>query len=373
MYSYSSTYQQNFEVQNLVLERESFGSPMPGRKYTSDGDGYRYAFNGMEQDPEIKGNGNSYTTEFRQYDPRLGRWLSLDPLMAKYPGMSPYNAFNNNPVYFVDPNGLEGQGGGKFDYTVEKGETLGELSDRFGVSLADLREANPQTQKRSMPDQINAGEVLVIPGASSVNTVGAEEGSIGSVIPLRVHFVYEKTTPEIYRFTLRMLAEGKPQVLTYNGGGAKARRNRYQATKACAGQCVKGQQSRDEYPYATAVEGGTAAGCQCVSVKEQNIQRTQLRTLYSTMKPGDKFVVFPIANKKVPRTVEEPVSDIVTEPKDVPIFAPIWVKEFGRKPGLSPAPVGVVPTIIIIPNMDIFIWQLENLLGPDYQGGQQVY
>jgi hypothetical protein len=28
--------------------------------------------------------------------------------MAKYPMMSPYVAFNNNPVYFVDPYGLEG-------------------------------------------------------------------------------------------------------------------------------------------------------------------------------------------------------------------------------------------------------------------------
>ena len=61
----------------------------------------------MERDDEVSGAGNSYTTEFRQYDSRLGRWLSLDPLMAKYPHQSPYVAFNNNPIYFIDPNGLE--------------------------------------------------------------------------------------------------------------------------------------------------------------------------------------------------------------------------------------------------------------------------
>jgi RHS repeat-associated protein len=61
----------------------------------------------METDPEAKGTGNSYTTEFRQYDPRLGRWLSLDPLMMKFPWMSPYVAFDNNPIYFTDPYGLE--------------------------------------------------------------------------------------------------------------------------------------------------------------------------------------------------------------------------------------------------------------------------
>jgi RHS repeat-associated protein len=70
---------------------------------------FRFGFNGMEADDEIKGDGNSYTTEFRQYDSRLGRWLSLDPLMKKYPDQSAYCAFNNNPIYFSDPSGAEGE------------------------------------------------------------------------------------------------------------------------------------------------------------------------------------------------------------------------------------------------------------------------
>ncbi len=71
---------------------------------------YRYLYNGMEVDNEVSGNGNSYTTEFRQYDPRLGRWKSLDPLMMMFPWMSPYVAFDNNPIYFTDIYGLEGDG-----------------------------------------------------------------------------------------------------------------------------------------------------------------------------------------------------------------------------------------------------------------------
>ncbi len=67
---------------------------------------YWFGYNGMEKDMEIKGDGNSYTTEFRQYDPRLGRWLSLDPLMMMFPDMSPYVAFANNPIYYTDPYGL---------------------------------------------------------------------------------------------------------------------------------------------------------------------------------------------------------------------------------------------------------------------------
>ena len=76
---------------------------MPGRKYNPQN--YRYGFNGMEKDDDLKGSGNSYTTEYRMYDSRLGRWLSTDPAMAKYPGQSPYVAFNNNPLFFTDPLG----------------------------------------------------------------------------------------------------------------------------------------------------------------------------------------------------------------------------------------------------------------------------
>jgi RHS repeat-associated protein len=80
-----------------------FGMQMAGRN--DPGDGYRYGFNGMEVDVEVSGDGNSYTTKFRQYDSRLGRWKSLDPEMAKYPGQSPYVAFNNNPILYIDPFG----------------------------------------------------------------------------------------------------------------------------------------------------------------------------------------------------------------------------------------------------------------------------
>jgi len=66
---------------------------------------YRYAYNGMEKDDEVSGNGNSYTTQFRQYDPRLGRWKSLDPLAGKFHYQSPYVAMDNNPILYTDTKG----------------------------------------------------------------------------------------------------------------------------------------------------------------------------------------------------------------------------------------------------------------------------
>jgi RHS repeat-associated protein len=62
--------------------------------------GYRFGYQGSEKDDESKGNGNSYTTEFRQLDPRLGRWLSIDPKATVW--VSSYVSMGNNPIYNTD-------------------------------------------------------------------------------------------------------------------------------------------------------------------------------------------------------------------------------------------------------------------------------
>ncbi len=63
----------------------------------------RYFYQGSEMDKELKGDGNSYTTTIRQLDPRLGRWMSLDPKMSAWE--SPYASMGNNPVMNNDPLG----------------------------------------------------------------------------------------------------------------------------------------------------------------------------------------------------------------------------------------------------------------------------
>ncbi len=81
-----------------------YGSLQPGR-YSQTAVTSRYGFNGMEKDDEVKGEGNSYTTLYRQYDARIGKWMSLDPEMTQLPWQSPFASMSNNPVLRIDPLG----------------------------------------------------------------------------------------------------------------------------------------------------------------------------------------------------------------------------------------------------------------------------
>ena len=80
-----------------------FGSIMRERSFGR----YRYGFGSFEKDDEIKGSGNSYTSTFRQYDPRLVRWFSPDPKEhdVRLIGWSPYHYGFNNPIKYNDTEG----------------------------------------------------------------------------------------------------------------------------------------------------------------------------------------------------------------------------------------------------------------------------
>jgi hypothetical protein len=55
----------------------------------------------------VSGNGNSYDYGFRIYNPRLGRFLSVDPLTVSYPALTPYQFAANMPIVAIDVDGLE--------------------------------------------------------------------------------------------------------------------------------------------------------------------------------------------------------------------------------------------------------------------------
>jgi len=82
-----------------------FGMLMPNRTFSSDK--YRFGFNGKENDNEVKGTGDQQDYGMRIYDPRLGRFLSVDPITKKYPELTPYQFASNRTIDGIDLDGLE--------------------------------------------------------------------------------------------------------------------------------------------------------------------------------------------------------------------------------------------------------------------------
>lgn len=83
----------------------AFGSPMPGRQFNAGN--YRYGFNGKENDNEVKGTGNQQDYGMRIYDPRLGKFLSVDPIGMSFPYYSPFHFGGNSPISHIDLDGAE--------------------------------------------------------------------------------------------------------------------------------------------------------------------------------------------------------------------------------------------------------------------------
>ncbi len=103
----SDTSKVGWYTADVIKATDYYPFGMISRQGYYGNNNYRFGFNGKENDSDVKGDGEQQDYGNRIYDPRVGRFLSVDPLMPKYAYYSPYQFTGDNPIAFVDLDGQE--------------------------------------------------------------------------------------------------------------------------------------------------------------------------------------------------------------------------------------------------------------------------
>ena len=122
----------------------------------------------------------------------LRKWLSVDPLSDKYPGISPYAYAAWNPIKYVDPDGrdtLHFDAKGNYTHRVQsEGSHVG-LWHKSNNSTREFRFQDPNDANRFMTSK--EYENRISNGETSANN------SLLGIMPVSLSSVYKATRPSI--------------------------------------------------------------------------------------------------------------------------------------------------------------------------------